>query len=122
MHYAPAASIIPDGIHVDFEIIKLAKAVMGERLFFITDAVTECNIGPYQHVLNGDHYTLPEGTLSGSALTQKQGVINAVQHCDIALEEAVKMASLYPAKVIGVEDRFGKIAPGYAVPALLPII
>lgn len=121
MQYAPAASIIPDGIHVDYEIVKLAKKQMGERLFFITDAVTECHIGPYQHVLNGDHYTLPEGTLSGSALTQKQGVINAVQHCNIALEEAVQMDSLYPAKVVGVDSEFGRIAPGYAAPAVLPV-
>jgi N-acetylglucosamine-6-phosphate deacetylase len=120
LQYAPAASIIPDGIHVHYEMVKLAKAAMGERLFFITDAVTECSIGPYQHVLNGDHYTLPDGTLSGSALTLQQGVMNAVRHCGIPLEEALRMTSLYPAKLMGMENRFGKIAPGYPAPALLP--
>ena len=121
MFYAPAASIIPDGIHVDYQMVKLARQMMSERLFFITDAVTDCHIGPYQHILNGDHYTLPDGTLSGSALTLRQAVINAVQYCNIPLEEAIRMAGLYPAKVLGLENQFNKVAPGYPAPALLPI-
>ncbi len=121
MQYAPAASIIPDGIHVHYEMIKMAKKLMGERLFFITDAVTDCAIGPYQHQLNNHYYALPNGTLSGSALTMQQAVANAVQHCDVPLEEALRMASLYPAKVIGKQDTYGKIAPGFAVPACLPL-
>ena len=35
------ASIIPDGHHVDYAAIRIAKEVMKERLFVITDAVTE---------------------------------------------------------------------------------
>ena len=120
MQYAPAASIIPDGIHVNYEIIKMAKKLMGERLFFITDAVTDCTTGPYQHELNDNYYALPDGTLSGSALTMQQAVINAVTHCNIPLDEALRMASQYPAIVIGKQNVFGKIAPGFATPACLP--
>ena len=120
MQYAAAASIIPDGIHVHYEIIKMAKKLMGERLFFITDAVTDCAIGPYQHQLSNHYYALPDGTLSGSALTMQQAVSNAVQHCGIPLEEALHMASLYPAKLVGQQNVFGKIAPGFAAPACLP--
>ncbi len=120
MNYAPAASIIPDGIHVDYEMVRLAKLAMGERLFFITDAVTECKVGPYRHILKEYRYVLPNGTLSGSALTLQQAVVNAVQHCGISLDEAIRMASLYPARVIGATDKYGKVAPGYAAPALLP--
>ncbi|RZK34011.1 MAG: hypothetical protein EOO61_14300, partial [Hymenobacter sp.] len=119
---APAASIILDGIHVDYQMVTLAKQAMGKRLFFITDAVTDCHIGPYQHVLNGNHYTLPDGTLSGSALTMQQAVINAVQHCGIAKDEALRMASLYPARVIGMENQFGRIAPGHPAPVLIPVL
>jgi N-acetylglucosamine-6-phosphate deacetylase len=122
MQYAPAASIIPDGIHVHYEIVKLAKKLMGGRLFFITDAVTDCNIGPYQHQLNGDHYALPDGTLSGSALTMKQAVMNAVQYCNISVDDALRMASMYPAGVIGKGAAFGQIAPGYPAPACLAAV
>ena len=120
INHAPAASIIPDGIHVDYEMVRLAKQAMGERLFFITDAVTECKVGPYRHILKDDRYVLPNGTLSGSALTLQQAVINAVLHCAISLEEAIRMASLYPARVVSETDKFGKIAKGYVSPALLP--
>ncbi len=45
------ASIIADGQHVNFEVVKMSYQLMKERLFLITDAVTECHIGPYQHQL-----------------------------------------------------------------------
>ena len=41
------ASIIVDGIHCDFESVKLAKQLKGEKLFLITDAVTADTSGPY---------------------------------------------------------------------------
>src|SRR6476659_740662 len=47
-HNKVMASIIPDGHHVDFDVISIAKKVMNDRLFIITDAVTETTIGPYR--------------------------------------------------------------------------
>ena len=113
-HPSATASIIPDGIHVDYEAIKIAKKIMGQRLFFITDAVTKTTIGPYRHVLNSDHYDLPDGTLSGSALTMVKAVKNAVEHCNTSLDEALRMASLYPARVMGLQQQLGKIEKGFA--------
>ncbi|HYH14437.1 MAG TPA: amidohydrolase family protein, partial [Flavisolibacter sp.] len=107
------ASIIADGHHVSFEAIKIAKQVMGERLFVITDAVTETTSGHYQHELVGDKYEC-NGTLSGSALTQHQSMLNLVQKAEVPLEEAIRMCSLYPAQVIGADEMYGRIAPGYA--------
>ncbi len=112
MHPTVMASIVPDGLHVDFAMIKLAKKLMGERLFIITDAVTETNDGPYRHTLNNDKYE-SGGILSGSALTMAKGVKNCIEKCDIAIEEALRMASLYPAKVLGIDNEFGKIKKGY---------
>ncbi|MGL4568828.1 MAG: amidohydrolase family protein, partial [Fusobacteriaceae bacterium] len=54
-----------------------------------------------------------DGTLGGSALTMIGGVQNLVRHANIRLEEAVKMATLYPAKAIKVDDRYGRLQPGY---------
>lgn len=112
MHPSVMVSIVPDGLHVDFTMIKLAKKLMGERLFIITDAVTDTTEGPYQHTLNVDKYET-QGILSGSALTMAKGVKNCVEKCDIPLEEALRMASLYPAKVLGIDDTVGKIEKGF---------
>lgn len=110
-HQRACASIILDGIHVNYEAAKVAKRQMGERLFMITDAVARCDKGIYKHILNVDHYVLPDGTLSGSALTMLQAVKNAVLQVDIPLEEALRMATLYPANLIGRTD-LGRIEAG----------
>jgi N-acetylglucosamine-6-phosphate deacetylase len=113
------SSIVTDGIHVDFVSVRISKKIMGERLFFITDAVAETSKGEYRHVLNGDHFTLPDGTLSGSALTMMQSVKNGVQHVGISLEEALRMASTYPAQLLRLPVPLGKIEPGYAAEFVL---
>ena len=56
---------------------------------------------------------MSNGILSGSALTMIKAVKNCVEHCDIALEEALRMASLYPAKVLHLDNKTGKIEPGF---------
>lgn len=104
-------SIVPDGHHVDFAAIKIAKRQMDKRLFAITDAVTETNEGYYQHKFEGDKYT-SNGILSGSALTMHNCFLNFVNYCGIDAEEALRMCSLYPAQVMGLQDKLGTIKAG----------
>ncbi len=106
------ASIIADGIHVDFNTLFISKKLMNERLFLITDAVEENKEGAYIHVKQKDRFTLPDGTLSGSKLTLLQAVRNCVEYVGIPLDEALRMASTYPAQLINVKD-IGKIEPGF---------
>ena len=110
-HSTVFCSIVPDGYHVSFPAIRIAKKIMGERLFAITDAVTETHEGYYQHELEGDKY-IANGILSGSALTMSKCAKNFVEHCDIKIEEALRMCSLYPARVIKKENELGTIATG----------
>lgn len=112
-HPSVMCSVIPDGYHVDFAAIAIAKKIMGERLFAITDAVTETGEGPYQHMKEGDKYVCGN-TLSGSALTMQKAFENLVNNVGIEMGEALRMCSLYPAKVLKQEKLFGKIAPGSA--------
>jgi N-acetylglucosamine-6-phosphate deacetylase len=100
-HPKVMSSIVCDGVHVDYPAVRISKKILGERLFFITDAVTEIKEGEYKHIFKGDRYTLPDGTLSGSALTMMQCVKNVVQHAGIPLDEGLRMASTYPAKLLG---------------------
>lgn len=105
------ASIIADGIHVDFNMLIISKKIMKERLFLVSDAVEENDRGTYQHVRQNDRFTLPDGTMSGANLTMLGAVKNCVDHAGIHPEEALRMATLYPASLIKLSDR-GKIIPG----------
>ena len=107
------ASIIPDGIHVDFASVRISKNMMGKRLFMITDAVTADVSGDYKFVHAGTHYTDTKGTLSGSALTMMKGVKNCVEKVGISMEESLRMASTYPAEVLNLQHSLGKIQFGY---------
>ena len=86
---------------------------MQDRLFIITDAVTETTEGCYPHHLTGDKYE-SNGILSGSALTMAKGVKNLVSKTNIELSEALRMASLYPARLLGLSNTLGMIKKGYA--------
>ncbi|HVX51052.1 MAG TPA: N-acetylglucosamine-6-phosphate deacetylase [Chitinophagaceae bacterium] len=111
-HPGVCASIIPDGHHVDYAAIRVAKKMMDERLFVITDSVTETGTGYYQHVFEGDKYT-SNGILSGSALTMGKAVYNLVHYAGVPLPEALRMCSLYPARVMNISDKTGLIREGY---------
>ncbi|HIF9383840.1 TPA: N-acetylglucosamine-6-phosphate deacetylase [Photobacterium damselae] len=116
----PHAGIIVDGIHADYPSVRIAHQLMGEKLFMVTDAVTPAGIdmteydmaGVKAYVTNGKcHYE--DGTIAGAAITMIEGVRNLIQHVGLSREEALRMASLYPAKAIKIDDSYGKITEGY---------
>lgn len=111
-HPSAMASIIADGCHVDLEVVKMTYKAMKDRLFLITDAVTACEIGPYQHVLKGDKFVTADGTLSGSNITLLQAVQNCVAHCDIPIGEALKLATINPALLMGILSTKGALNIG----------
>jgi N-acetylglucosamine-6-phosphate deacetylase len=113
MHHTVMASIIPDGYHVDFAAIKIAAEQMEDRLFVITDAVTETTEGYYRHHFEAEKYTA-DGILSGSCLTMHKAFVNLVKKITVPIEDAINMCSLRPAQVMGLAGQYGKIAPGYA--------
>lgn len=113
LHSYVRASIIPDGYHVDYAAVIIAKQIMKDRLFAITDAVTETTEGVYPHQLAGNKYE-SNGILSGSALNMHKAFVNLVRYANIPVEEALRMCSLYPAQVMKIDDQYGKIGPGYA--------
>ncbi|MBE7176908.1 MAG: N-acetylglucosamine-6-phosphate deacetylase [Mucilaginibacter polytrichastri] len=113
----PFTSVVADGIHVDFTMINLAKQLLGDKLFYITDAVTETPGGAYQHVFTCDRFTMPDGTLSGSCLSMLKAVQNGVEHIGIPLEESLRMASVIPGQLIG-DTHYGQIAEDRPVNAI----
>lgn len=117
-HASAKASVIPDGHHVDYAAIRIAKKIMGDRLFMITDAVTDTNVGPYQHQRVGNKFE-SAGVLSGSMINMAEGVQNLIEQVGIEEGEAFRMASLYPASVMGRADITGRIAVGEKLNALM---
>ncbi|RWX54873.1 N-acetylglucosamine-6-phosphate deacetylase [Photobacterium chitinilyticum] len=116
----PHAGIIVDGIHSDYASVRIAHQIMGEKLFMVTDAVTPAGTdmteydmaGIKGYVTNGKcHYK--DGTIAGSAITMIEGVQNLIHHVGVSREEALRMASLYPAKALKIDDQYGVIAEGY---------
>lgn len=110
-HPTVMSSVVCDGIHADFAAVRIAKNIMKERLFYITDAVAETTNGDYVHLFKGDHFALPDGTLSGSSLTMIKCVQNGVEKLGTSLEESLRMASRYPASLLTGTLR-GVLQPG----------
>ncbi len=111
-HPLVKAAIIPDGYHVDFAAIRIAKKILGERLFAITDAVTATTDGWYRHQYDDSRYT-SNGVLSGSALTMHKAAVNLVQKAGLQREIALRMCSLFPARVIRYSDEIALLKKGY---------
>lgn len=114
------AGIIADGYHTHFASIALAQKLKQDRLILVTDATPPVGtqmqsfwIGGQEVFYRDGQCVSADGTLGGSALTLIEAVANCVRHLNLPVSEALRMASLYPARVIGVDDRLGKIAPGY---------
>ncbi len=104
-------SIIADGLHCDFKSLELAYRLKKGRLFLITDAVTNDVSGPYSFLAKDGRFTNEAGVLSGSSLTMIEAIQNCVQKASIPLEEAIKMATVYPAEVANL-DQLGSIEVG----------
>ncbi len=113
------AGIIADGFHVDYANIRIAHKIKGDKLVLVTDATAPAGANMDHFIFVGKKVYYREGkcvdengTLGGSALTMIEAIQNTVEHAGIALEEALRMATLYPASAIGVEGRLGRIRTG----------
>lgn len=117
---SPWTGIIVDGIHVHWDNVRLAKRLLDKKLFCITDAtpavgtnITKFEFGGQQVYIKQGKCAAADGTIGGSILTMNRAVYNCVHHVGIALDEALRMATLYPARALGMDHEYGKIAPGY---------
>lgn len=104
------AELICDGIHVHETMVRAAYRLFGkDRLCLISDAIAACGMGDGAYELGGQsitvrggHATLADGTIAGSTLNLWRGMRNAVSF-GIPLEDAVRMASVNPRRVLGEE-------------------
>jgi len=117
---AVTAELIADTIHVHPGAMKVLVRCLGsDRVVLITDAMAGAGLGDGQYDLVGrtvtvkdSRATLPDGTIAGSTATLDDCVRNMHQRVGVPLVEAVKMASLNPARAMGLAASVGSIIVG----------
>jgi N-acetylglucosamine-6-phosphate deacetylase len=115
-----AAGFIADGNHIAFETIRMiARIKAPDELFLVTDALAGLGMPPGRYWLAGREYIsdgtcgrLPDGTLSGSLLPLNRAVRNLVDEAGLEPAVAVRLATLNPARVVGLEASHGRIEVG----------
>jgi N-acetylglucosamine-6-phosphate deacetylase len=113
------AGIIVDGIHVDPRAVEVAYRMKRPGgLILVTDAISVVGSDAREVELGGQRVTVrdgrcvnEEGHLAGSALDMASAVRNAVRACGIPLDDALRMASTWPARALGLAGR-GVLEPG----------
>jgi N-acetylglucosamine-6-phosphate deacetylase len=114
------AEFIADGVHLHPAIVDMVVRLKGpDRAVAITDATSgagmpegEYRLGGQRIVVRDGAVRLPDGTLAGSSLTLDAAVRNIVKFTRASVPEAIKMATLTPARSIGVANRKGSLEPG----------
>lgn len=111
--------LIADTFHVSPLLFPMMARLIPRRLVLITDSIRCAGLPDGQYDLLGVNVTvdgiqcrLDDGTIAGSVLTLDRAVRNFAKYADIPLWQAVNMASLYPARSIGVDGRKGSLCPG----------
>ncbi len=111
--------IIIDGHHVHYGAAKLAiKAKPQGKIMLVTDAMspvgTDDDSFPFfgsKVIRTGDRLNALTGELAGSCLDMIGAVHKTVEHLDVDLQEALRMAALYPAQYIKA-DNLGHLSVG----------
>jgi len=119
--------IIADGIHVHPGAIEVLLQAKGpENVLLITDAVRAAGMPDGDYELGGSRISLkkgvvslPDGTLAGSSLTMDCAVRFMVETIGLPIPTAICMASLTPAKRLGLDGVIGSLAPGKEANILL---
>jgi N-acetylglucosamine-6-phosphate deacetylase len=112
------AGLIADGIHVHPASIRAALKASGAegRMFLVTDAMSQTGTDLTSFELNGRTISradgalrLADGTLAGADLDMIDAVNFSIDTIGLTIEEAFRMASLYPAKALGVAHTHGHL-------------
>ena len=117
--------IIADGCHLPASLLRLVYQSMGtRRVALVTDALRGAGMPEGESIIGslkeGRRCIVEDGVaklpdrsaFAGSVATTDRLVRNMVQLAGAPLQDAVKMMSLTPARILGFQDR-GMLAAGY---------
>jgi N-acetylglucosamine-6-phosphate deacetylase len=115
------AELIADGIHVHPAALRLAVRQKGaDRICLVTDSVNASGLGDGDFRVGGLEVVVKDGearlrdggALAGSVLTLNRAVKNIIQWTGVSVTAAVRMASLTPARVLGLDRGIGSLEVG----------
>ncbi|HBB3823796.1 TPA: N-acetylglucosamine-6-phosphate deacetylase, partial [Escherichia coli] len=111
--------LIADGHHVHPAAMSLCCCCAKERIVLITDAMQAAGMPDGRYTLCGEEVQMhggvvrtASGGLAGSTLSVDAAVRNMVELTGVTPAEAIHMASLHPARMLGVDGVLGSLKPG----------
>jgi N-acetylglucosamine-6-phosphate deacetylase len=112
---------IADGHHVHEAAARAAFNAKGvEGIALVSDAMPPAAGGPKTFYLEGGRVTqvgtrltLDDGTLAGAAITLMDAVRYVTATLGVDLADALKMATLTPARLLRIDHRIGRLKPGF---------
>ncbi len=114
-----SAEIIADGIHVDPLVVRLFLRVKGADLaVLVTDATAATGMPDGRYHLGSLEVEVHDGRcmvgdkLAGSVLTMDKAVQNIVKFANWDLQQAVRLATVNPARTTGLPANSGMLVPG----------
>jgi N-acetylglucosamine-6-phosphate deacetylase len=129
------AELILDAVHVHPDVARLLIDAAAGRVALITDAMAAAGSADGSYRLGSLDVAVVDGVarlagpdgaprgeigaIAGSTLTQDQALRVATRRCGMSLRAAVTALTWVPARVLGIEHRLGRLAPGYAADAVL---
>ena len=114
-----SCELIADTFHVHKALFQLVASLKGEQMVLITDCTRaggmpdgEYTLGGQPIFVKGIECRLKDGTIAGSVLKLNEAVRNVLGNTDLTISQAVNMASLNPARRIGLSASKGSIEAG----------
>ncbi|WP_431687407.1 N-acetylglucosamine-6-phosphate deacetylase [Hahella sp. NBU794] len=119
--------LIADNHHVHPATMRIAlRAKAQGKIMLVTDAMHSVGMPGEEFELLGEklvrcngRLATEQGVLAGSDLDMATAVRNTISAIGLDVEEALRMASLYPAQFLGIDNEYGRIAPGYRADLVL---
>ncbi len=119
--------VINDGVHVRPEVVRMLCRLAPGRVAFVSDAMAAAGAGDGRYrignldveVAHGVARLTGRSSIAGSTLTLDVAIARAVQNVGLTPVQAIEAATVIPAQILGVEDRFGRLEPGHVADAVL---
>jgi len=118
-HDDVTCDLIADGIHIDRSILKfITKTKSTERVSLISDAIAAAGLGDGDYKIWGEQINVTNGrtqndrrSIAGSVITMLDAV-RMMLSLGFSESEVARMASLNPARLLGIDFDYGSIDEG----------
>ena len=117
-----AIELVADGIHVHPGVLEMTFRAAPERIVLVTDAMAAAGSADGFYSIGSLNVVVKDGravlngtdTLAGSTLTLDVALRTAITAARVPPADAVAALTSTPARVLGLDDSLGRLAPGFA--------